>query len=165
LQHVMGKALCQMWVTQGVLAAKCDYLLEHATQSTGLELNIKRNFVVYLHHILTEQGQQNEEVKSRLLPLQKIFLRFLFDRRSSMQDLASKSLSIVYNMGDEQTRKRLVDSLSSSFTGKTEAKDGTVAMELEELKGEELPAEFRDNTSSEQQKKMKTYKDLVNVAN
>ncbi len=40
-----------------------------------------------------------------------------------MQDLASKSLSIIYNLGDEETRKRLVESLSNTFTGKTEARD------------------------------------------
>jgi len=53
-----------------------------------------------------------------------------------MQDLASKSLSTIYNLGDEETRTKLVDALSSTFTGKTEARDGgTVAQEFEEMKG------------------------------
>ena len=59
----------------------------------------------------------NQDVKDRLLPLQKIFLKFLFDKRSSMSDLASKSLTAVYNMGDEDTRRKLVESLSATFTG------------------------------------------------
>ena len=84
-----------------------------------------------------------------------------------MQDLASKSLSTVYNLGDEETRKKLVDSLSGAFTGQTDYKGaaGGVSQEIEEMKEDELPAEFRDNTSSEQRAKMKTYKDLASVAN
>ena len=84
-----------------------------------------------------------------------------------MQDLASRSLSTVYNLGDEETRQKLVDSLSGAFTGQTEYKGQSknVDEELEEIKGEALPAELRDNFSAEQKKKMKTYSDLASVAN
>ena len=133
---------------------------------SGLELNVKRNYVIYLHSILTEKGETETEIKERLISLQKIFLKFLFDKRASMQDLASKSLSIIYNLGDEDTRKRLVESLSNTFTGKAEARDTeSIAQEMEEMKGQELPKEFKDNRSEEERKKMKTYEDLVNVAN
>ena len=75
-----------------------------------------------------------------------------------MQDLASKSLSLIYNLGDEETRAKLVDALSGTFTGRSEIiEGGTYAQELEEIKDVELPKEFKDNTSSEQRKKMKTY--------
>ena len=65
--------------------------------------------------------------------------------------MASKSLSTVYNLGDEETRKKLVDSLSGAFTGQTDYKGSAVGVsqEIEEMKEDELPAEFRDNTSSE----------------
>ena len=124
-------------------------------KTTGIELNVKRNFVVYLHEIVSVEGEKNEVVKSRLLTLQKIFLKFLFDKRASMQDLASKSLSAVYNLGDEETRSILVDSLSSAFTGETEYNaSASVKEELEEVKGEELTAEFRDNFNATQKKKI-----------
>ena len=154
-----------MWLHAGSLTHNLDKLIELVTNGDGLELAVKRNYVTYLHHVLLEQGETNEEVKARLLPLQKIFLKFLFDRRASMQDLASKSLSTIYNLGDDETRQRLVDALSSTFTGKTEGRDATLAQEMEEMKGVEIPEEFKDNTSSEQRKKMKTYQDLVSVAN
>ena len=66
-----------------------------------------------------------------------------------MQDLASKSLSLIYNLGDEETRARLVESLSNSFMGRSETREGNLAQELEEIKDVELPKEFKDNTSSE----------------
>ena len=117
-----------MWLSGGMLVQKFDELIGLVDSGEDLELNIKRNYVTYLHHILTEQGEKNEEVKARLLPLQKIFLRFLFDRRASMQDLASKSLSLIYNLGDEATRTKLVDALSGTFTGQSEVNEaGTYA--------------------------------------
>ena len=123
--------------------------------------------MVYLHQLISVEGHRNDDLKQRLLALQQIFLKFLFDRRASMQDLASRSLSTVYNLGDEATRQKLVDSLSGAFTGQTEYKGQgkNVDEELEEIKGEALPAELRDNFSAEQKKKMKTYSDLASVAN
>ena len=40
-----------------------------------------------------------------------------------MQDLASKSLTIVYNLGDEDTKRNLVESLSATFSDRTDYKD------------------------------------------
>lgn len=45
-------------------------------------------------------------------------MRFLFDRRSSIQDLASKGLSLIYKMGDVSQRETLVEDLSNAFSGK-----------------------------------------------
>ena len=65
-----------------------------------------------------------------------------------MQDLASKSLTIVYNLGDEDTKRNLVESLSNTFTGQTDYKDtGNINEELEEIKNDELTADFRDQFS------------------
>ncbi len=52
--------------------------------NSGIELNVKRNYVIYLHSILTEKGETEAEIKERLISLQKIFLKFLFDKRASM---------------------------------------------------------------------------------
>lgn len=114
-----------LWCTAGKLASSCDTLIAKVEQKEGIELNIKRNYVIYLHQIVSIEGEHNADIKARLLALQKIFLKFLFDRRSSMQDIASKSLSIVYNLGDEDTRRKLVDSLSGTFTGQTDAKENS----------------------------------------
>ena len=43
-----------MWLATGKLTEKCDELIALVNQSEGIELNIKRNYVTYLHHLLTE---------------------------------------------------------------------------------------------------------------
>ena len=82
-----------------------------------------------------------------------------------MQDLASKSLTIVYNLGDEDTKRNLVESLSATFTDRTDYKEtGNTNQELEEIKNEKLPSDFRDAFNDEQKKKMKTFSDLTAIA-
>ena len=76
--------MTSLWVTSGSLAMECDTLLSLVDQDHSLELNVKRNYVVYLHQIVLIEGEKNDDIKQRLLPLQKIFLKFLFDRRTSM---------------------------------------------------------------------------------
>lgn len=44
------------------------------------------------------------EIRDDFVDIQQVFMRFLFDRRSQMQDLASKGLSLVYKLGDENQR-------------------------------------------------------------
>lgn len=44
-------------------------------------------------------------------------MRYLFDRRGFMQDLASKGLSLVYKLGNEEQRALLVTSLQETFSG------------------------------------------------
>ena len=58
----------------------------------------------------------------------------------------------------------MVDALASTFAGDQSEKKYTSAEITEEIKSEKLPDEFRDNTSTEQKKKLKTYNDLVSVA-
>ena len=147
-QHVLGSCLTSLWVTRGKLAEQIDTILGIVEKGAGLELNVKRNYVVYLHQIITIEGETNTAIKERLIKLQKIFLKFLFDRRSSMQDLASKSLTIVYNLGDEDTKRNLVEALSNTFSGQTDYKDtSNIKEELEEIKDDELTADFRNQFS------------------
>jgi len=63
---VLGKTLTSLWVTSGKLASTCDTLIEQVEQKEGIELNVKRNFVVYFHEIITMEGE-NSDVKARLL--------------------------------------------------------------------------------------------------
>jgi proteasome component ECM29 len=74
-----------------------------------------------------------------------------------MQDLASKGLSLLYRLGDEAQRALLVTSLSDMFSGAGSAKK-------EKDDQQELLIDFSSSTSSEQREKLKTYKDLVRVA-
>ena len=85
-------------------------------------------------------------------------MRYLFDRRSFMQDLASKGLSLIYKLGDEAQRQLLVTSLSEAFSGTSGPK------KKEQVDNQELLLDFNDSTATEQREKLKTYRDLVRVA-
>jgi hypothetical protein len=85
-------------------------MLEVCSPKSSRELAVKRNSVVYLSEILKKQGN-NEEVQNRLIDIQKVFQRFLFDRRGSMQDLASKALPQIYLLGSEEVKKQLMENL------------------------------------------------------
>ena len=93
------------------------------------------------------------------LDIQRVFLKFLFDRKSYMQDLSSKALSKIYHLGAPEVRAQLVDALSKTLSGE---KSATEHQEKDE--NQELLLEFKDNTGTEQREKLKTYKDLCNIA-
>lgn len=88
-----------------------------------------------------------------------MFLKFLFDRKGYMQDLSSKSLSKIYHLGSPEVRTQLVDALSKTLSGEKSSSDMQ-----EKDDNPELLLEFKDNTSTEQRDKLKTYKDLCNIA-
>lgn len=98
-------------------------------------------------------------VQDRFMTLQKVFIKFLFDRKAYMQDISSKALSKIYHLGTPEVKTLLVDSLSKTLSGEKSTQ------ELQEKdENNELLLEFKDTTSSEQREKVKTYKDLCNVA-
>lgn len=76
-----------------------------------------------------------------------------------MQDLSSKSLSKIYHLGTPEVRTQLVDALSKTLSGEKSSSDMQ-----EKDDNPELLLEFKDNTSTEQRDKLKTYKDLCNIA-
>jgi len=124
-----------------------------------VSLPVKRNSAIYMSQLVQYFGKTQEIVKDRFLDLQKVFLKFLFDRKPYMQDISSKGLSLIYELGSESVRAKLVDSLSQTLSGE---KSATEHHEKDE--NQEIFLEFQDNTSSEQKEKLKTYKDLCNIA-
>jgi len=84
---------------------------------SGLELNSKRNTVIYLFEVVNRYAESSSEMREKyFIEIQQVFMRYLFDRRGFMQDLASKGLSLVYKLGNEEQRTLLVNSLSESFS-------------------------------------------------
>ena len=55
------------------------------------------------------------------LDLQRVFLKFLFDRKAYMQDLSSKALSKIYHLGEPEVRTQLVEALSKTLAGEKSA--------------------------------------------
>jgi len=67
-----------------------------------LELNSKRNYVIYVYEVVKEYAETSSEMRQQFfVEIQQVFMRYLFDRRNFMQDLASKGLSLIYKLGDE----------------------------------------------------------------
>ena len=60
-----------------------------------------------------------QEIQSRLRESQAAFMGLLSARDELVQETASRGLSLVYEQGDEDLRKRLVGDLVASFTGTT----------------------------------------------
>lgn len=61
-----------------------------------------------------------------------------------MQDLSSKALSKIYNLGSPEVRTMLVDSLSQTLSGEKSTME-----HQEKDENNELLIEFKDNTSTE----------------
>jgi len=104
VQVILGKNLSKLWLKSNELIIKCDELMEKSNAKEGIELNVKRNMAIYLHQMVALHGSDSKELQARFIQLQQIFLKFLFDRRGAMQDLASKSLTQIYNLGDETVK-------------------------------------------------------------
>jgi proteasome component ECM29 len=140
--------------------AKIPDLIE-LTSKKGLELNSKRNNVVYLYEVVRRYAKTSSEMREKyFMELQNVFMRYLFDKRQFMQDLASKGLSLIYTEGDPAQRELLLTALSEAFSG-----TGDATKKKEKDENEEILLDFKDSTSTEQREKLKTYKDLVRVAN
>jgi len=125
----------------------------------SLELNSKRNTVIYLFEVVNRYAKESSEMReSMFVEIQQIFMRYLFDRRGFMQDIASKGLSLVYQLGNEEQKQLLITSLQDTFSGNGPTK------KKEQDDQQEMLLDFGDKTMVEQREKLKTYKDLVRVA-
>lgn len=79
--------------------------------------------MTYLYEVVNRYAENSSEMREKyFVEIQQIFMRYLFDRRGFMQDLASKGLSLVYKLGNEEQRALLVTSLSETFSGNAPTK-------------------------------------------
>jgi hypothetical protein len=117
LQTPLGVALAKMHEYGGQLVRHASALIERVFAREGQTLNTKRNSAIYLYEVVELYGAKKKEIQEMFLPIQKVFLKFLFDRKPFMQDLSSKALSKIYNLGTAEVRTMLVDSLSQTLSG------------------------------------------------
>lgn len=129
-----------------------------------VSLTSRRNCVVYLNELLQLFGATDSFVQSKFLELQRVFLKYIFDKKATLSEIASKALTLIYRAGGEDVKESLVQSLTVTLTG--EASTQQVAREANEDKHEdrELLLDFNDAGSADQRKKLRTYKDLCKIA-
>ncbi|KAK9692274.1 hypothetical protein RND81_09G253100 [Saponaria officinalis] len=96
----------------------------------------------------------------QLLPeIQEAFSHLLGEQNELTQELASQGMSIVYELGDEQMKKNLVNALVGTLTGSGKRKRAVKLVEDSQV--------FQEGTIGESPSggKLTTYKELCNLAN
>lgn len=91
-------------------------------------------------------------------------MKYIFDKKPALQDISSKGLTTIYKTGNAEVKESLVQSLSSTLTG--DEKSQQIGGESNEDKDEdrELNLDITASSSTDQRKKLKTYKDLCRIA-
>ena len=99
---------------------KTEWIIKEGVEGVKKQTLVgKRNWGVWLYKLVEKYGNTLESVKQEYIWLQKIFFKFLFDRKSEMQDISSKALSLLYKQGTKETKDHLVENLSKAFAGET----------------------------------------------
>ncbi|CAJ1971242.1 unnamed protein product [Sphenostylis stenocarpa] len=102
----------------------------------------------------------NHPTIQQMLPeIQEAFSHLLGEQNELTQELASQGMSIVYDIGDENMKKNLVNALVSTLTGSGKRKRAIKLVEDTEV--------FMDGSLGESSSggKLNTYKELCNLAN
>ena len=61
-----------------------------------ISLNTRRNCVIYLNEALQLYGKTEEFMKENFVEMQKMFLKYIFDKKPVIQDISSKALTLIY---------------------------------------------------------------------
>ena len=80
----MGKCFAKIWHSNNVLLDKTQWLITEAKRK-DLELNQKRNLVIYLYELVNSYAHESSDMREKyFVEIQKTFMRYLFDRRGFM---------------------------------------------------------------------------------
>ncbi|XP_024395125.1 LOW QUALITY PROTEIN: uncharacterized protein [Physcomitrium patens] len=143
------------------------------TTSDPHEINVKKLFdellfsgykdercsgSVWLLSIISYCGH-HPRVQSMLPQIQEAFSHLLGEQNELTQEMASRGMSIVYDLGDAATKDELVKALVSNLTGAAKKKRVVKVMEDTVV--------FEENTLGETPGggNISTYKELCNIAN
>lgn len=131
-----------------------DLLVKRAGESGG---GGKRRITVVGLWSMLELCGDIEDVKNRLPEIQERLRGFLSDRDDFIQETASRGLTAVYNLSDDEKKKELVRSLVSSFTGEKTAKMQNISRDTQLFEPGQLP-------TGEKDVKLSSYGDIVSLA-
>lgn len=131
-----------------------SYFSELQTCINGKESTLiaKRASIVHLaEFILNSDLVKN--CQEQLTQFQGVFFKYIFDKKEVIQECASNVLTKLYQLGDAETRKRLVKDLTRALGGSQ-----TLTHMQEKEEDFELNIEYKPST--EDSKKLKTFKEL-----
>lgn len=131
-----------------------DYILD-ASKST--KPSLRKACCLWLLSVV-QYCKNLEPVKHRAAEIHVAFMKFLVDRDDLVQELASRGLSMVYELGDHELKDSLVRGLLKSFTDSSSSQgltSGSVDLETELFAPDVLKTD--DGSVS-------TYKDVLSLA-
>ena len=77
--------------------------------------------MIYLNEALQLYGKTEEFMKEKFVEMQKMFLKYIFDKKPAIQDISSKALTLIYQIGSPEVKESLVQSLSQRLAGDEKA--------------------------------------------
>ena len=101
-------------VRKTTLSTLLDKLLQDCKKTKP---SLKKASGIWLFSLIQYCGQ-TEEIQRKLRECQAAFMGLLSSRDDTVQETASRGLSLVYEQGDKELREKLVADLVQSFTGK-----------------------------------------------
>ncbi|OWB75179.1 hypothetical protein B5S31_g5042 [[Candida] boidinii] len=125
--------------------------------SQNTKPSLRKASCIWLLSIVQYCGD-SQEIISKAPEMNFAFMRFLAERDELIQESASRGLSIVYEMGDNELKDTLVHNLLLSFTDNNSAKSlisGSIGEETQLFE----PGVLNTNDGS-----ISTYKDILNLA-
>ena len=130
--------------------------LTNCILSKDSTLIAKRASIVQLSEFLMNSDVANVW-QEKLIQFQSIFFKYIFDKKDVIQEWASNVLTKLYQLGDANTREQLVANLTKTLSGSQ-----TLTHMQEKEEDFELNIEYKSST--DEGKKLKTFKDLWDIA-
>jgi len=71
-------------------------------------------------------------------------LKYIFDKKAAIQDISSKALTLIYQIGDAEVKESLVQSLSLTLTGDEKSQRSRGEANEDKEEDRELLLDFHD---------------------
>lgn len=142
-----------------ISTSRLSPILSHVLKACSVtKPALRKSGCIWLLSLVQYLGRE-AEIKAKAAEIHVAFMRFLADRDEFVQELASRGVSLVYELGDNHLKetlvKGLVKSLSDSASGNTGLSAGTVEHDTQLFDNDVLKT--HDGLVS-------TYKDVLNLA-
>lgn len=151
---VQGEELKYISTTTIRLSVLLDFILKSAKSTKP---SLRKACCIWLLSVV-QYCKDQEDIKKRAAEIHVAFMRFLVDRDDLVQELASRGLSMIYDLGDNNLKETLVKGLLKSFTDTNATQSlssGSLDLETEL---------FAPNLMKTDDGSVSTYKDVLTLA-
>lgn len=154
IKDIVGEEIRYVPLSTGRLPIVLQKVLEACSMTKPL---LRSAACIWLLSLVQYLGHL-PEIRASAAEIHVAFMRFLADRNELVQESASRGLSIVYELGDNDLKETLVKGLLKSFTdSKASSSLSAGTVDLDTQLFEEDVLKTHDGSVS-------TYKDVLNLA-